>query len=354
MKTESDDLIGDVKKVYKYLQRVRKAHKQQIIKENNLSSEEQYFDIRGKLIAKKLVVALKGRRGGLALTSANDLGIVQTKTTDSRLSKLSEKAKKLWELIPEDGSFVTNLSLRNRLRPLGFSTEDFWKYRKELLDVDLIQIRRGRGGSVARVLKYVKDYEIKQPISHALKDEAKYYEELRNWLEKNRVADIGQSGGQAWAVITGKPGKWKRRSGRWSRPDVVLVEVTTYEYLIQREVVVTTYEIKKYSPSMDNSWVFEAASHSKGAHYSYLVVGALEEKITDDPPTELSSDLNKFGIGFGWLYFNSSTNEYEFKEVLEPDRGNPVPEEENELLKIFAQKLKPTDLTAFKHAIGKT
>jgi len=270
-----------------------------------------------------------------------------------KIAELSAHARKLWKLIPQDGSFVTNLSLRHKLRPAGFSTEDYWKHRKELLDRDLIQIKRGRGGSVARTQELVKEDRIKAPKG-LVKDEGKLYGELKQWLMKNRVADTQQSGGQAWVVVTGKPGKWKRRSGRWSRPDVVLVEVTTYEYLPQRDVVVTTYELKKYSAHMDSSWVFEAASHSKGAHYPYLIVETLEEKVTDEPPAELSPDLNQFRIGFGWLYLKSDTKEYEFKEVLEPGRSNPIPEDENELLKVFANNLRTGELTAFKHAIGKT
>lgn len=315
------------------------------MKETAIASEADYWVARSELVQQGLVKGERGRQGGLSLLAAKE----QEKGVEE--GKLSERARKLWILIPSDGSFVTNQSLRNKLRPLGFSTEDFWTYRKELLDAALIQIRRGRGGSVARIPEHVKELEVKAPKGVLVKDEEKLYDEQKKWLLKNKVSDVEQSGGQAWVVVTGEAGKWKRRSGHWSRPDVVSVEVTTYEYLRQRDVVVTTYEIKRYTPQMDNSWVFEAASHSKGAHHSYLVVETIEEKVTDEPPEELFPDLRQFGIGFGWLYLNSKTKEYEFNEVLEPDRKQPIPEDENNLLKHFATKLKTGELTAFKHAI---
>jgi hypothetical protein len=267
--------------------------------------------------------------------------------------KLSEKAEKLWGFIPEDGSFVTNLSLRYKLRPLGFSTEDFWTYRKELLENNLVQIGRGRGGSVARI-KPIEKPKTRASKAKLTNNESKLYEELQNWLKNNQVQEIEQSGGQAWVVLTAQPEKWPRRSGHWSRPDVILVEATSYEYLPHRDIAVTTYEIKRYSPQMDNSWVFEAASHSKGAHYSYLVVEAPEERATTEPaPPELLPDLRQFGIGFGWLYLKSDTKEYEFFEVLSPNRTTPASPDEDGLLTIFAEKLKPAEKTAFRHSIGK-
>ena len=102
---------------------------------------------------------------------------------------------------------------------------------------------------------------------------------------------------------------------------------------------------------MDNSWVFEAASHSKGAHYSYLVVETSEDKFTDEPPAELSADLRQFGIGFGWLYFNTDAKEYEFHEILEADRKDPDPEYEDNLLENFVSKLTLREQTAFKAAM---
>jgi len=102
---------------------------------------------------------------------------------------------------------------------------------------------------------------------------------------------------------------------------------------------------------MDNTWVFEAASHLKGAHYSYLVMENSKKARTDEPPTELYADLRQFGVGVGWLYLNPETNEYEFEQILEPVRKIPDPENENDLLEHLAERLKPAHRTAFKNAI---
>jgi len=355
-----DDLSEKAKKVYEYLSVVRKASKPRIIKDAGLVSEADYLSAKKELLGQRLVVALAGRFGGLAVPSSarqeksttgqpsrkRKIEQVTQEPEKDKISKLSEKARKIWNNIPQNGSFVTNHSLRYKLRPLGVSTDDFWNYRKELLDNGLIQIRRGRGGSVARIQEFVEEHKVRLP-STLVKEEDKLYEELRKWLNKNVVKGDEESGGQAWAVTTALA----RRSGHWSTPDVVLVEVTSYEYLQNRDVAVTTYEIKRYNPTMDNTWVFEAASHSKGAHYSYLVVETPEDRKTDEPPPELSPDLRQFGVGFGWLYLKSETKEYEFEEILEANRKSPNPGDENDLLEYFVSKLKPAEQTAFKHAI---
>lgn len=355
-------LSENAQRVYEYLLKVQEATKKRIIEDTPLASEEDYGVVKSELIHRGIVKGKRSPSGGLMIKRQVNLDILDVKQNRTMpegkqkiaIDKLSAKAKKLWDLIPPDGSFVTNRLLRHKLRPRGFSTEDFWKHRKELLDNNLVQIKRGRGGSVARIQDLVEEHRAKPPKGILVKDENTLYNELKKWLVKNRVADVEQSGGQAWVVVTGQSGKWKRRSGHWSRPDVISVEVTTYEYLQQRDVVETTYEIKRYSPQMDNSWVFEAASHSKGAHYAYLVVETPEEPVTDEPPAELLHELRQFGIGFGRLYRKSDTKEYEFNEVLEPDRKSPAPEDQNDLLKLFADKLEAGHLTAFKHAIGKT
>jgi predicted transcriptional regulator len=296
-------------------------------------------------------IVTRKRRAGLNLAS---LDSSKQELGEEKIRNLSAKAIKLWNLIPQDGSFVTNLGLRYSLRPMSFSTEEFWSYRKELLGKGLITIRRGRGGSVARAPEIVETQETELPPT-LVKDETELYDKMRDWLQKNRVAEDENSGGQAWSVVTGKPKKWKRGAGHWSRPDVTLVEVMSYEILRHKDVAVTTYEIKKYNPQMDNSWVFEAASHSKGAHYSYLVVETSKDKFTDEPPAELSADLRQFGIGFGWLYLNTDANtdakEYEFHEILEADRKDPDPEYEEELLENFVSKLTLGEQTAFKAAM---
>jgi hypothetical protein len=342
-------LGGSAEKVYEFLKGVKRATKDEIIEGTGLS-EREYWEGKAELIITRLVEAKRGRSGGLTL-----LGTSQKKQEDSmerEVMGLSAKAKKIWDLIPTDGSFVTNQSLRYSLRPHGFSTAEFWKHRKELWERGLIRVGRGRGGTVARA----GDYEEaeKGPTEEVfVKRESILQTELKKWIEINRFPELQELGAQTWTVVLGDPGKWKRKSGHWSRPDVMLVAVTSYDYIQLRDVMVTSYEVKRYSPQMDNSWVFEAASHSKGAHYAILAVEVEEGKATDEPPIELLPDLRQFGVGFGWLFRQNGSGEYDFKEVLEPDRKLPAPDDENTLLKVFAEKLDPTHLRSFKNAIGK-
>lgn len=338
-------------KVYEFLKGVKAATKDEILKGTGLS-ENEYWEGKAELITLKLVEAKRGRSGGLSLHGTSQKG-PRDGGAEKEVKDLSAKAKKIWDLIPTDGSFVTNQSLRYSLRPLGFSTAEFWKHRKELWEKGLIRVGRGRGGTVARA----GDYEEaeKGPAKEVfVKKERILQTELKKWIEVNRFPELQELGAQTWTVVLGDPGGWKRKSGHWSRPDVMLVAVTSYDYIQLRDVMVTSYEVKRYSPQMDNSWIFEAASHSKGAHYAILAVEVEEGKATDEPPVELLPDLRQFGVGFGWLFRQNGTGEYDFKEVLEADRKLPAPDDENALLKVFAEKLDPAHLRSFKNAIGKT
>jgi len=147
--------------------------------------------------------------------------------------KLSEQAQLLLSKIPEDGSHIGNTFLRSTS---GWTSEAYWRIRQELLDNKLIVVGRGRGGSVARAGVSL-DLEVKvraKGISLLAKDEFELYTPLKELLDADWGTAAKEDGDFYWVEITGSPSGRKRESGKWSRPDVTFVQVSSYELIPTR------------------------------------------------------------------------------------------------------------------------
>lgn len=257
-------------------------------------------------------------------------------------TELSEAAKKLLDLIPEEGS-ITNNALKHKLRRAGgFPTKKYWDYRKELIEHNLIRFGLGRGGSVLRnePAEEIEEAEEEKPEEKGKEREPKFHVILKEYLENNDVRDIkDRPHSKAWVAVTGNPKGWKRKSGYHSRPDVMMVSLIKYKYL-PVDVTITTYEMKRRQALDDTDCVFEAASHQKGAHYAYVICETVEDQIEEELSPELLQTLDRFGIGFGWFYLTKSKEkEYDLDIIVEPKRQTPSPADENKLLEDFGKKL---------------
>jgi len=145
----------------------------------------------------------------------------------------------------------------------------------------------------------------------------------------------GVEGGDFFEVlVTGTARKKKRASGQWSRPDVTVVQVNSYQYLPQPVLEVTTFEVKKYSDAENIRSVYEAAAHSRWAHFSYLVAEVPNSDY--EFPERFVSELERFNIGLLFMWKEKDKWHFEEQE-WETDRLNPEPEELNALLKAFFQ-----------------
>ncbi len=262
--------------------------------------------------------------------------------------ELSDKAIQLLRLIPEDGSYVGNTFLRRRL---GWPAEDeYWDARQELLDKGLIQTGKGRGGSVALVVASPSEIEEKAAKrAELVSDETELYEPLKKWIESTLGRPVDEVGDYFLVKITASPSGRKRESGQWSRPDVTSVQVNTYELVPHPDVEVSSYEVKRYGDSSNLSSVFEAASHSRWAHFTYLVV-----EDSETAPLALSErfeqELLRYDVGLIKMFKHDCS--YKFVEALEPSFQPPESKDLDELLKgFFASDGK--NLRKFKQAIGK-
>lgn len=263
----------------------------------------------------------------------------------SAVEKLSIEAKDLLELIPRGGDFIGNTTLQ-RKSGLG---EKYWKVRSELVDGQFVTLGKGRGGSVARAPAAVETPPaIADGSEDLVEDEAELYEPLRIWLEKTWGQSVKDEGDFFDVRITGTPKGRARASGQWSRPDLTVVEVSTYEHLPEIVLEVSTFEVKRFSDVQSISSVYEAAAHSRWAHFAYLVAEVPD--VDHEFPERFMSELERFKIGLILMCRDKDGWHFE-EEQYETARLTPEPKELDALLKSFFQDNKR--LKEFKRAIGK-
>jgi len=257
--------------------------------------------------------------------------------------KLSRAAKKLFDVVPPDGTFIGNTTLQRRSK-VG---KGYWKVRNELVSAGLLTRGKGRGGSVARLAGEVEAAPlVEKKAKGFVRKESELYEPLKNWLAEEWGEDV--EGGDFFEVlVTGTPKRKRRAGGKWSRPDVTLVQVNSYEYLPQPVLDVTTFEVKKFPDAEDLRSVYETASHSRRAHFSYLVAEVPNPDY--EFPERFVSELERFHLGLIFMWKEKDKWEFDEQE-WETERLNPEPEELNRLLREFFQAC--PRVKEFKQALG--
>ena len=262
---------------------------------------------------------------------------------NKRKPDLTGAERRLFDLVPPDGDFIGNTSLIRRSK-LG---DRYWSVRNGMIAKGILALGKGRGGSVARV---VADGDSRPSQSaktkHLVKKESELYQPLRAWVEEIWGKDR-EPGDFFEARITATPKGRRKADGKWTRPDITLVQVNNYEYLAQPILDVTTFEVKKFSDAQDIRSVYEAAAHSRWAHYSFLVVEVPDDEF--EFPPRFMSELERFHLGLITMWKVKSDWEFE-QEVWETQRLNPDPAELNSLLETFFKHNQ--NQKVYKQALG--
>ncbi|HEX4232153.1 MAG TPA: hypothetical protein VHZ07_26030 [Bryobacteraceae bacterium] len=205
--------------------------------------------------------------------------------------------EKLLALLPTDGSAKGNITLIREIKnELGsFPDEDYWSVQRELVNNDEIIPGRGQGGSVRRPLTVSPPIGI---VSDSLRESDLYagvHEYVRkSFVEKQRLTDFVSE-------ITASQGR-RDTGGMWTRPDIVVVGLRTFNYLPDRRVEVVTFEVKR----KDNVGVeaaYEASAHLAAAHRSFIVAEASRGSDLDE---RLVSECERLGVGI--ISFEQSSN----------------------------------------------
>jgi len=262
---------------------------------------------------------------------------------NKRPPNLSAAERRLLDLVPPDGDFIGNTSLIRRSR-LG---DRYWRVRDGMIAKGLLARGKGRGGSVARVITGGdgRAGHSAKP-KHLVQKEFELYEPLRSWVEEIWGKDK-EPGDFFEARITATPKGRRKADGKWTRPDLTLVQVNNYEYLAQPILDITTFEVKKFSDAQDIRSVYEAAAHSRWAHYSFLVAEVPDEEF--EFPPRFMSELERFHLGLITMWQVKGDWEFE-QEVWETQRLNPDPSELNSLLETFFKHNQNRNV--YKQALG--
>ncbi len=237
---------------------------------------------------------------------------------------VTDLAGKIRDLLPKDGSTIGNISL---IRKLGVQPEEYIVARSELELQHLIVRGVGRGGTV-RLARPLPE-AVKAERAGGVKNEAELYGPLKNWFDKFWGSDYRAPDFYA-CKITGSPRGHKRRGGKWSRPDLSIVTVAGAEFFVpNKNLEVTTVEVKRYN-DIGVSAVFEAASHKKFGHQSYVALEWLEPTDMDkadssDVASDVLREARQFEVGVLQLRYKNAA--LDIQEILEPIRKNPDPSE---------------------------
>ena len=227
--------------------------------------------------------------------------------------------QQLLDAIPANKS-VGNSALREQL---GWDEATYWSLRNKLIEEGLLEKGRGRGGSVRRIAKVAPIAQTAAPTR-----EIQLYDQVLKTIQTDWVRDYRSD--SAIAEITAHQGR-RETGGRWTRPDVTLASYSTYPYVPGKHFDVTTFEVKKHG-ALDITVVYEALSHRRAAHYSYVLAQIPEDASPEDVEIldDIVSEASEHGIGV--VTFSAADN-YETWEVrVEADRNEPDPADLNDFL----------------------
>jgi hypothetical protein len=257
-----------------------------------------------------------------------------------------ELKNRLLELLPLDGRSRSNSVL---IDELGVEKTRYWAVRERLVDEGLAARGRGRGGSTARVLMVpeVPDVALAPEQLAATSPrwapaaEKELYAPLKEVLRGDWQSDNGYD---YLAVEDVSMGGSKSTGGKWTRPDLVAVEVQVYAYLPTKVLSVHTFEVKKAS-AIDVTAVYEALSHRRASTHSFVL---LEVPNEAEPPLELDAvivEARRHGIGV--ITFAKADDYATWDERVVAERVEPEPRALNDFLQVQLPGLAQKDLEKY-------
>lgn len=214
----------------------------------------------------------------------------------------------LW-LLQEQGG-TSNQQVRS---VLTLGDDRYKKLTQQLLTEGIIEKFRCRGGGIRLTEKGSKAGALPEAES-AVQKEKDLYAPFITALEYE-VAENEEAG-----LLFNTSAL--RKSGKWSNPDVTKVSVRAFPILRSHKVLVTTFELKQWK-RWNVDAVFEAASHRRFAHESYVVLEWAKD-VPVEGLEEITSVCSRFGVGLMTLhpYYSS------FRHIVELEAEPNVPPED--------------------------
>lgn len=239
-------------------------------------------------------------------------------------------------ILPEDGTGIGNGRAMERL---GWEEARYWKVRNSLEDKGLVKRGRGRGGSLRRVALEPSGVNTRNPASVSISTddtplvsvverEIALYDPmaavLRNeWAKDRRITPVG-------VETTALQGR-RATGGTWSRPDLVSVEIKTYEYVPGKYLEIVTFEVKP-SDAINVQAVYEALAHRRSGTRAYVVLHVPTDRETtlEDVIKDVCLVARSHGIGVVTVADPSDYSTWEERE--EAHRYEPDPARVNDFI----------------------
>jgi len=219
---------------------------------------------------------------------------------------------------------------------MNLDTGDFFEVRDSLIDQNLIAKAMGQGGaSIYTAQPTVSvNKEVKKKSSSSERD---LYDPLMKLIHDEWAPNNGIN--KHYHVMkTAERGK-KDTGGKWSRPDITIVAKRTWVNLNESKLEVITFEVKPIDCLDDITGVYETASHSMFAHYSYLMLQYIGDKgLAKEKVQNVSKLCRRFGIGL--ILFSDPSDIDSFINELMPDKKTPYFDD----IEYFLSKLNAKDL----------
>ena len=158
-------------------------------------------------------------------------------------------------------------------RELGWTEEAYWPIRDRLVDSGLLELGRGRGGSVSLVAQVPVELDSSEstnapavPVSPERIPESELYDPVAEVLRKQWARDLRFR--SHVVEVTARQGR-RDTGGTWTRPDIVTAALRLFPHVPGKFFDIITFELKPFD-SMDVTAVFEALSHRRAATQAYV------------------------------------------------------------------------------------
>lgn len=217
-------------------------------------------------------------------------------TSDS--NDTTEHENKLIKTLQVYGGHAGNYSM---IEALGWDEEKYWSTRNRLVESGRLKRGRGRGGSIS--FTSVPSAPSPAPCEEKLGSrltgvpEEDLYEPVAKVLRAEWAKDMGFRNHSV--EVTARQGR-RDTGGVWTRPDIVVAALRTFQYVPNRFFDLVTFEIKPLS-KIDVTAVYEALAHRRAATQSYVWLHVPAECADNDETNDLletvMEEASRHGIG---------------------------------------------------------
>ena len=181
----------------------------------------------------------------------------------------------------------------------------YWTIRDRLVDAGLLELGRGRGGSVSLVTQAPPGQAITpestSPSVHLTSrqriSEGELYDPVADVLRKQWARDLRFR--SHVVEVTARQGR-RDTGGTWTRPDIVTAALRVFPHVPGKFFDLITFEVKPFD-GIDVTAVFEALSHRRAATQAYvwLHVPATEASNADLSALlkRIEEEASRHGVG---------------------------------------------------------